>query len=105
MKVAIAGGGIGGPTPALMLHERGFDVHVHEAVSEMKPLGVGINLPPHASQELCQESWREPRGRAAGCDTPQYSIHRGALQITWLQVAQEWLGASRCALPGRLPGR
>jgi 2-polyprenyl-6-methoxyphenol hydroxylase-like FAD-dependent oxidoreductase len=120
MRVAIAGGGIGGLTLALMLHERGFDVNVYEAVSEMKPLGVGINLLPHASQQLCQlglesllaaqgietstlayfnkfgqEIWREPRGRAAGYDTPQYSIHRGELQMTLLRIAQERLGADR----------
>jgi 2-polyprenyl-6-methoxyphenol hydroxylase-like FAD-dependent oxidoreductase len=120
MRVAIAGGGIGGLTLALMLHERGLDVNVYEAVNEMKPLGVGINLLPHASQQLCQlglesllaaqgietstlayfnkfgqEIWREPRGRAAGYDTPQYSIHRGELQMTLLRIAQERLGADR----------
>jgi 2-polyprenyl-6-methoxyphenol hydroxylase-like FAD-dependent oxidoreductase len=120
MKVAIAGGGIGGLTLALMLHERGIDVHVYEAADEIRPLGVGINLLPHASQQLCQlglesvlagkgvetsmlayfnkfgqEIWREPRGRAAGYDTPQYSIHRGELQMTLLQTAVERLGADR----------
>ncbi|SMP74615.1 flavin-dependent oxidoreductase [Noviherbaspirillum suwonense] len=120
MKVAIAGGGIGGLTLALMLHERGIDVHVYEAVGEIRPLGVGINLLPHASQQLCrlglesvlaaqgvetstlayfnkfgQEIWREPRGRAAGYDTPQYSIHRGELQMSLLQAVQERLGADR----------
>jgi 2-polyprenyl-6-methoxyphenol hydroxylase-like FAD-dependent oxidoreductase len=120
MRVAIAGGGIGGLTLALMLHERGIEVNVYEAVSEMKPLGVGINLLPHASQQLRQlglesllaaqgietstlayfnkfgqEIWREPRGRAAGYDTPQYSIHRGELQMTLLRIAQERLGADR----------
>lgn len=120
MKVAIAGGGIGGLTLALMLHARGFEVDVYEAVNEVKPLGVGINLLPHASQQLCQlglesllaeqgvetstlayfnkfgqEIWREPRGRAAGYDTPQYSIHRGELQMTLLRTAQERLGAER----------
>src|SRR5919199_562424 len=54
MKVAIAGAGIGGLTLGLMLHERGIDVQIYEAVSEIKPLGVGINLLPHASQQLCQ---------------------------------------------------
>ena len=120
MKVAVAGGGIGGLTLALMLHERGIDVHVYEAVGEIRPLGVGINLLPHASQQLCrlglesvlaaqgvetstlayfnkfgQEIWREPRGRAAGYDTPQYSIHRGELQMSLLQAVQERLGAAR----------
>lgn len=120
MKVAIVGAGIGGLTLALMLHERGIEVDVYEAVGEIRPLGVGINLLPHASQQLCQlglesclaeqgietstlayfnklgqEIWREPRGRAAGYDTPQYSIHRGELQMTLLQAARERLGSSR----------
>ena len=44
MKIAIAGAGIGGLTAAMCLHRAGFDVEVFEAVSELKPLGVGINI-------------------------------------------------------------
>ncbi|MDB5771263.1 MAG: hypothetical protein JWM42_1637 [Burkholderia sp.] len=120
MKVAIVGAGIGGLTLALMLHERGIDVEVFEAVSEIRPLGVGINLLPHASQQLCllgleeclaqegietstlayfnkfgQEIWREPRGRAAGYAWPQFSIHRGQLQMTLLEKAIERLGRGK----------
>ena len=91
MKVAIAGGGIGGLTAALILHDAGIEVTVFEAVREPAPLGVGINILPHAvaeldklgileellplgvpTAELCyanrhgQFIWREPRGSAAG---------------------------------------
>lgn len=52
MKVAIIGAGIGGLTVAPLLHQRGIDAEVWETVSEVKPLGVGINLLPHAVQEL-----------------------------------------------------
>ncbi len=120
MKVAIAGAGIGGLALGLMLHERGIEVEIFEAVGEIRPLGVGINLLPHASQQLCllgledclarnaietsslayfnkfgQEIWKEPRGRAAGYQWPQFSIHRGELQMTLLEKAIERLGQDR----------
>ncbi len=120
MKVTIAGAGIGGLSLALMLHERGIEVELFEAVSEIRPLGVGINLLPHASQQLCrlglqealaalaietsalayfnkhgQGIWREARGLAAGYEFPQFSIHRGELQLLLLEKVQERLGKDR----------
>ena len=117
MRVAIAGAGIGGLVLGLMLKERGMQVDIFEAVSEIKPLGVGINLLPHASQQLCelgledclsqqgiqtssltyfnkfgQEIWTEPRGRAAGYSSPQFSIHRGKLQMSLLDTAIARIG-------------
>ena len=52
MKVIIAGGGIGGLTTALMLHERNIDVHVYETAATIREAGVGINILPHAIREL-----------------------------------------------------
>ena len=120
MKITIAGGGIGGLALALMLDKRGVDVDVWEAVQDIKPLGVGINLLPHAVKELAelgledtlaeigiktsqlayynrhgQQIWIEPRGRAAGYDWPQFSIHRGALQVALLRAATARLGPQR----------
>ena len=120
MKITIAGAGIGGLALALMLHKRGIDVEVWEAVQDVKPLGVGINLLPHAVRELAelgledtfaeigiktsqlayynrhgQQIWIEPRGRGAGYDWPQFSIHRGALQVALLRAASERLGLAR----------
>lgn len=120
MKIAIAGAGIGGLTLALMLHKRGIEAEVWEAVDELRPLGVGINLLPHAVKELSelglentlaevgiktsqlayynrhgQQIWVEPRGRAAGYDWPQFSIHRGALQMALLRAATQRIGAGR----------
>jgi 5-methylphenazine-1-carboxylate 1-monooxygenase len=105
MTVLIAGGGIGGLTTALMLHQRGIDCEVFERSTEIKELGVGINTLPHAIKELAelgllealdavgirtleliyqnrlgQVIWQEPRGLHAGLDFPQFSIHRGKLQ-------------------------
>ena len=42
--VLIAGGGIGGLSVALTLHQIGVSCLVFESVPEIKPLGVGINL-------------------------------------------------------------
>lgn len=120
MKVIISGGGIGGLVLALSLHEAGADVHVFEAVREMKPLGVGINCLPHAVRELTelglggrleaigvptrelmyanrfgQRIWREDRGRFAGYGWPQVSVHRGRLQMMLWDAALERLGPER----------
>ncbi|MDB5824191.1 MAG: hypothetical protein JWR21_2895 [Herminiimonas sp.] len=118
MKIGIAGAGIGGLALALMLHKRGIEVEVWEAVSQIRPLGVGINLLPHAVRELSelglddtlaaiaietsalayynkfgQQIWHEPRGRAAGYGWPQFSIHRGELQMALVRAVQERIGA------------
>lgn len=117
MTVLVAGAGIGGLTLALSLHQAGIPVRVFEAVRELKPLGVGINLQPHAVRELTELGlldrldriglrteevayfstggkpiWREPRGLDAGYNWPQFSIHRGHLQMMLLAVARERLG-------------
>ena len=105
MKVLIAGAGVGGLTLALMLHKRGVESVVYEQASEIRELGVGINVLPHAIKELAaldlmpkldavgirtkalhyisrhgQKVWSELRGTDAGFDYPQFSIHRGRLQ-------------------------
>ena len=55
MKVAIAGGGIGGLTLALALFDAGIDdVCVYESAASIKELGVGINVLPHAVRELSE---------------------------------------------------
>ncbi|MEZ4733279.1 MAG: FAD-dependent monooxygenase [Caldilineaceae bacterium] len=116
--VIIAGAGPGGLTTALALQMRGVPVLVFESVATLKPLGVGINLLPHAVRvldglglrpaleqiaiqtgELCyfnkfgQLIWAEPRGRAAGYAFPQYSIHRGRLQWLLYEMVLTRLGA------------
>jgi 5-methylphenazine-1-carboxylate 1-monooxygenase len=128
-EIVIAGGGIGGLTAALSLHEAGFPVRVFESVPELKPLGVGINLLPHAVRELdemglresleqagvcCRELayytkrgeriWGEPRGLAAGYHWPQISIHRGILQMGLLESAKQRIGADRIHLGHQLVG-
>ena len=51
-KVIIAGGGIGGLTLALTLHQIGVPFLVLEKSRTMRPLGVGINIQPNAVREL-----------------------------------------------------
>lgn len=117
MQIVIAGAGIGGLTLALMLHRRGIDCRVYESAQELKALGVGINLLPHAVSELeqlglmpglaeraietsqlhyynkfGQPIWREPRGREAGYPLPQFSVHRGEFQMLLAQAVRERLG-------------
>ena len=121
MKIIIAGGGIGGLVTALSLHAAGIDVNIFESVEEVKPLGVGINLLPHSvrvltrlglqekiekiavetseltyANKLGQVFWSEPRGRFAGYKWPQFSVHRGKLQVLLWNEAIQILG------PGRL---
>jgi glycine/D-amino acid oxidase-like deaminating enzyme len=49
MDVAVVGGGIGGLSLALQLERAGIDCRVYESVPAYAPLGVGINLFPHAA--------------------------------------------------------
>ena len=129
MQVLIAGGGVGGLTLALALHQRGIGCTVFEAAEAIRPLGVGINTLPHAIRVLAelgllpaldavavrtrelrylnrfgQEIWVEPRGTWAGHDVPQFSIHRGHLhQVLW-GAAVERLGPEALVSGGRLAG-
>jgi 5-methylphenazine-1-carboxylate 1-monooxygenase len=52
MNIVIAGAGIGGLTAALALHQNGIEVELFEQSSEVRELGVGINMLPHAVKEL-----------------------------------------------------
>jgi 5-methylphenazine-1-carboxylate 1-monooxygenase len=129
MNIAIAGGGIGGLTLALALHQRGIGCIVYEAARDIKPLGVGINLLPHSVKELSelglrdaiaataietasltyynkhgQTIWSEPRGLAAGYPWPQYSIHRGELHMILLDAAITALGPERVVMGHQLTG-
>ena len=116
--VLVAGGGIGGLSVALTLHQIGVPCLVLESVQHLRPLGVGINLQPNAVRELYElgigreqldaiglqtrewalvglngrQVYSEPRGLLAGYKWPQYSVHRGGLQMLLHQTVIERLG-------------
>jgi 5-methylphenazine-1-carboxylate 1-monooxygenase len=116
-KIAIVGGGICGLALALNLHRRGIQCSVFERVPEIKPLGVGITLLPHAMRELTalglgdellaagienrescffnrfgQLIYKEPRGKFAGYDVPEVGIHRGRLHLILANAVRNRLG-------------
>ena len=106
-QIVIAGGGIGGLALSLSLQQIGVSCMVLESATEMRPLGVGINIQPNAVRELYDmgigqefldevgvsvEEWAlvglngkavyaEPRGTHAGYHWPQYAAHRGQLHM------------------------
>ncbi len=128
--VIIAGGGIGGLATALTLHQIGVACLVIEAVPEMRPLGVGINLQPNAVRELGdlgigeaeldgigvparewalvglngRDIYSEPRGRLAGYHWPQYAVHRGQLHMLLHAKVVERLGPDAVRLGSRVTG-
>src|ERR1044071_1810661 len=117
--VLVAGGGIGGLSVALTLHQIGVPCVVLESVRHLQPLGVGINIQPNAVRELHElgigpeqlgaiglqtrefvlvglngkEVYAEPRGLRAGYHWPQYSVHRGGLQMLLYEAVLERLGS------------
>jgi len=117
MQVAIVGGGICGLTLALNLKERGIACRVYERAPEIRELGVGITLLPHAIREFTtlgvgdsllkagvenrecaffnrfgQLIYREDRGKFAGYPFPEVGIHRGRLHVILYEAVLKRLG-------------
>ena len=122
MKVAIVGGGICGLSLALNLKRRGIESRVYERAAEIKPLGVGITLLPHAMREFTalgigdqllaagienhescffnrfgQLIYKEPRGKFAGYQYPEVGIHRGRLHMILYEAVRAQLGPDAVA--------
>ena len=129
MNIAIVGGGIGGLGLALSLHRHGIACDVYEVVPEVREIGVGITLLPHAMRELAalgvepqleaegienlesvycnrygQLIYREPRGRRAGYPFAEIGIRRGRLHGVLYQAVLQRLGADRVHLNHRCVG-
>ena len=127
-KVIIAGGGIGGLTLALTLHQIGVPFLVLEKSRAMRPLGVGINIQPNAVRELFdlgltseildtigvsakewalvglngKEVYAEKRGLDAGYNWPQFAAHRGELLMLLYRTLIERAGAESVMLDARV---
>jgi 2-polyprenyl-6-methoxyphenol hydroxylase-like FAD-dependent oxidoreductase len=118
--ILIVGAGIGGLTLGLALHRAGIPCRIYESAPEIKAVGVGVNLLPHATKELAQLGledalarvavttkenaffnrfgqliYREPVGKFAGYPHPQFSIHRGDLQRVLLEAFLARAGTDR----------
>lgn len=129
LPIAIIGGGIAGLALSLHLHQRGIFAQVFEGASELRPLGVGITLLPHAVRELNalglgaeaaklgvnnttsafynrfgQHIFAEPRGLAAGYPFPEYGVHRGKLQMMLYQAVLDRIGADAVITDHRCVG-
>ena len=117
MRVIVAGAGIGGLSTALSLHAAGIDALVIDSAAALRPLGAGINLMPHAVRQLTElglgdelaatgiptaemvhfdrhgnRIWGFACGLNIGYHWPQYSIHRGELQMILLAAVRARLG-------------
>ncbi|GGE60890.1 flavin-dependent oxidoreductase [Actibacterium pelagium] len=128
--VMIAGGGIGGLALALTLNQIGVRCTVFETVTELKPLGVGINIQPNAVRELLDlgistdeldevglpalewalvgrngnDIYAEPRGLEAGYNWPQYAVHRGKFHMLLYRKLVERAGPESVRLGCRVTG-
>lgn len=128
--VLIAGGGIGGLSMALTLHQIGVPCIVFEQVNDLKPLGVGINLQPNAVRELFEmgigteamdrvglpalewalvglngnDVYAEPRGLEAGYNWPQYAVHRGRFHMLLHDTFAARAGAGSVRLGAKVVG-
>jgi len=128
--VIIAGGGVAGLALGLTLHQIGVPFTVLEAVAELKPLGVGINIQPNAVRELMelgitaeqlesvgvsvrewalvgqqgQDIYAEARGTQAGYHWPQYAMHRGKFQMLLAQVSLDRAAKGAIRLGARVTG-
>lgn len=129
LDIVIIGAGPAGLAAALRLHQQGFRPRLFEAVAEIKPLGVGVDIKPYAVREITelglydafvdisveakesifytghgQQIFAEQCGRHMGYDHDQRFVHRGRLQMMLYKAVQERLGQDAITLGCRCSG-
>lgn len=128
-RIAVIGGGVAGLGLALSLQQRGIACEVFEAATQIRELGVGITLLPHAMRELAnlgvqskleaagienlesvffnrhgQFIYKELRGRHGGSPFPEIGIHRGKLHRILYEETLSQIGPARMHLDHRCVG-
>ena len=129
MKAVVVGAGIGGLTTGLLLHRAGMDCRIYEQSEQLRELGVGINVLPHAvrvfaeldlldaldavavrtseltyAHRLGPAIVRRPCGLDAGFALPQLSLHRDRLQGVLLDAVRSRLGPAAVRTGHRVVG-
>jgi 2-polyprenyl-6-methoxyphenol hydroxylase-like FAD-dependent oxidoreductase len=129
LDIAIVGGGLGGLTAALRLHQAGFRPRVYESVRELKELGVGIVVQPYGIKEIAelgllgelrkvsvesresfyfnqygQQIYFEHCGRFKGYPHEQRFVHRGIMQMLLYDAVVQRLGKDAIVLGARCTG-
>ncbi len=126
LDIAIIGAGPGGLMTALRLHQQGLHPRIYEAVADLRPLGVGIDVKVYGTEELDQlglldefrrisvdareslffnrfgqEIYAELCGVHMGYLYEQRFVHRGYFQMFLYQKVLERLGPDAVVLGAR----
>ena len=126
LDIAIIGAGPAGLATALRLHQKGFRPKIYEGVTELRPLGVGIDVKPYGTKEVTelglleefrkisvearesifytrygQEIYAERCGKHMGYDHEQRFVHRGTFQMMLYDAVMERLGPEAVTLGAR----